>query len=219
MSYFELDERGRGLDRVLAFSDGVFAIAITLLVLAFRVPTLHGADVNRRLFHALLHQGGLLIGFAVSFFVIARLWIVHHRLSLLLRHIDARFISLNMVFLAMVVIVPFPAEIVGLYGGTTTGVVFYASTMVVVLTMSGVVSDYAFRYHLVDERVSPDARRVLWIRVLFAVAVFALSIPVAFVDPGHAQLVWLILVVQHPVMVRLGAAEPLPSLSRPGKQR
>ena len=53
----------------------------------------------------------------------------HHRLSVLLRHVDTRFIALNLVFLAFVVFLPFPAEIVGLYGGTTTAAVFEEVTV------------------------------------------------------------------------------------------
>ena len=207
MAFFELDERGRGLDRVLAFSDGVFAIAITLLVLAFRVPVLHGPNLNHRLLDALFHQGSLLVGFSVSFFVIARLWMSHHRLSLLLRHVDTPFIAVNLLFLAFVVFLPFPAEIVGLYGDTTTGVVFYAATMCVTLTMSAVVWTYAFRHHLVDERVGPDVLRQTWLRTGFAVAVFAISIPVSFFVTANAELVWILLATQRWVLPHFGGRD------------
>jgi uncharacterized membrane protein len=209
MAFFELDERGRGLDRVLAFSDGVFAIAITLLVLAFRVPILHGPNLNHRLLDALLHQGSLLIGFAVSFFVIARLWMSHHRLSLLLRRVDTQFIAVNFLFLAFVVFLPFPAEVVGLYGKTTTGVVFYAATMCVTLTMSAVVWTYAFRHHLVDERVGSDALRQTWLRSGFPVVVFAISIPVSIFVTANAEVVWVLLATQHWVLPHIGGRDPV----------
>lgn len=217
MTFFDLDERGRGLDRALAFSDGVFAIAITLLVLAFRVPNLHGDNLNHRLLDALLKQGSLLVGFSVSFFVIARLWMSHHRLSLLLRQVDTRFMALNVVFLAFVVFLPFPAEIVGLYGQTTVGVVFYAATMCVTLIISAAVWTYAFRHQLVDPRAGPDALRQAWLRAGFPVVVFAISIPVAFLVATNAELVWILLVAQHWVLPHIGGrdATPVPSTPSP----
>ena len=112
--FFEFDEKGRGLDRVIAFSDGVFAIAITLLVLNFRVPHVVGThDQNRQFFEGLWHDSGLVLGFALSFYVIARYWRSHHRLSPRLKTIDNRFISLNLIFLALIVFLPYPTEIIG----------------------------------------------------------------------------------------------------------
>src|ERR1700730_4627943 len=108
MALPDLDEQGRGLDRAIGFSDGVFAIAITLLVLNFRVPSVPTHNVDARLLDALSHETGIVIGFAVSFYTIARFWIAHHRLSILLRRVDSGFIVLNLVLLAAIVFLPFP---------------------------------------------------------------------------------------------------------------
>jgi uncharacterized membrane protein len=219
MAFFELDERGRALDRVLAFSDGVFAIAITLLVLAFRVPVLHGLNENRRLLDSLLSEGDLLVGFAVSFFVIARFWMTHHRLSVLLRHVDSRFIALNLAFLAFVVFLPFPAEIIGLYGGTTTAAVFYAGTLMVTSAMSATLWTYAFSNRLVDDHSPRVLVRQAWIRSGFLIAVFGLSIPVAFLDPGNAELVWLLLLTQAVIPSRFWGETPSSASTRSAAPR
>ena len=142
------EEYGRGRDRVLAFSDGVFAIAITLLVLNLKVPHLSGRHLDAQLRHALGQEGGTLTGFVISFFVIARYWAVHHRLSLRLRRVDGRFIVMNLVLLAFIVFLPFATEILGLYGSTTTAVVLYASTMVAVGVLSAALWEYAVRAYL-----------------------------------------------------------------------
>jgi uncharacterized membrane protein len=207
MTFFDLDETGRGLDRVLNFSDGVFAIAITLLVLAFHVPNLHGDNLNHRLLDALLSQGSLLIGFAISFFAIARLWMAHHRLTLVLRRLNTRFIALNLLFLAFVVFLPFPTAIVGLYGGTTTGVVFYAVALSITTTMSTTVWTYAFRAGLVDDHAPPGLVRQGWMRSGFLILVFGISIPVAFVSPGNAELVWLLLFAQALIPARFWGSD------------
>ena len=214
MAEAELDERGRALDRVINFSDGVFAIAITLLVLNFKLPHVGGRNVNRKLLDALGHDTGLLFGFAISFFVIARYWMSHHRLSVLLRRVDTQFIVLNLVFLAFVVFIPFPAEVLGTYSATTTAVVFYAGTMVLTGTLSGTTWEYALRRGLDDGRASVEARREALLRSAILVAVFLASIPVAFIDAGAAQLMWLLLLVQRPFARRLSRAAPGPRTRR-----
>src|SRR5258708_20494921 len=119
VTYPELDESGRGLDRTIGFSDGVFAIAITLLVLNFRVPQVPSHGVDAHLLDALTDETGTLTGFVVSFYVVARFWIAHHRLSVLLRRVDSTFIALNLVFLGAIVFLPFPTEILARYGHST----------------------------------------------------------------------------------------------------
>jgi uncharacterized membrane protein len=215
VSLVELDERGRALDRVLAFSDGVFAIAITLLVLNFRVPHLTGTQ-NRdtRLFHSLSHDSGLFIGFIVSFYSIARFWIAHHSLSLVLRRVNAQFVALNLVFLAFIVFLPFPTELVGVYGNTATAIVFYAGTLVVTSALSWVLWQYAHRRRLTDERAVHLTRRAETRSALTA-AVFGLSIPLAFADTGLAKLSWGLLVAAQLVTRR----QATPRRGRPRRRQ
>jgi uncharacterized membrane protein len=195
MSLQEFDERGRGLDRILAFSDGVFAIAITLLVLNFKIPNLSGShDLDHRLLDALAHDGGLYVGFVVSFFVVARFWVLHHSLSLVLRRADTTFIALNLVFLACIVFVPFPAELLGVYGNTTTAVVFYASALVVTSLMSGLLWHVAFTRGLTDPKAG-DRRGDAFLRTAITAGVFGASIPIAFVSTDLAKEFWILLAV------------------------
>ena len=139
------EERGRALSRVIAFSDGVFAIAITLLVLNFRVPDVSGPNLNHKLLDALYDDWGLWLSYGLSFLIIAKFWTVHHRLSLLLRRIDSRFIALNLVFLACVVVLPFPTELLGTYGDTITATVLYAAAMTLAGLASGALWEHARR--------------------------------------------------------------------------
>jgi uncharacterized membrane protein len=187
----------------------VFAIAITLLVLNLRVPHVSGPHVDRRLLDGLGHDGGLLIGFVISFYVIARFWLVHHRLSVLLRRVDTTFIVLNLVFLAAIVFLPFPTEIIGQYGNTTTGVVFYAAAFVVTAGLSAATWEYALRVGLVDPRVPPSTRRHARVRAAVPILIFGISIPVAFADPSIAKLCWIGLVAQRQVAARVaGGSDP-----------
>jgi len=192
-------EGGRlGRDRALAFSDGVFAIAITLLVLNLRVPHVSGHNLDEQLRHELSKEGGVLIGFAISFYVIARYWLVHHRMSLRLRLVDGRFLIINLVLLAFIVFLPFPAEILGNYGSEVTAVVLYAATMVAIGALSMTLWEYASRAHLMGPMTEPE-RRENRRRSAIPLVVFGTSIPLAFVSTSAAQ-VWWILLVLYPLL-------------------
>jgi uncharacterized membrane protein len=196
MALPDLDEQGRGLDRAIGFSDGVFAIAITLLVLNFRVPSVPTHNVDAHLLDALSHETGIVIGFAVSFYTIARFWIAHHRLSILLRRVDSGFIVLNLVLLAAIAFLPFPTELIGRYGDSTTAVVFYATAMTITGILSGVVWQYAVTRRLIDDRMKPVAIRQASLRAITAPAVFGTSIPIAFIDANAAKYWWILLAAQ-----------------------
>ena len=100
--------------RVEAFSDGVFAIAITLLVLEFKVPHLPEGATGRDLFHALLKLWPSLIAFLGSFIAILIMWINHHGLFRLIHKIDPPFLFANGFMLLMVTFVPLtPIHVVG----------------------------------------------------------------------------------------------------------
>jgi uncharacterized membrane protein len=112
--------------RIVAFSDGVFAIAITLLVLNLDVPdNLHGADLT----DALWDQRHNLAAYALSFAVIGRFWVVHHRLFGEIVAFDGKLIALNLFYLAWIVLIPFSSQVLGDHGGDTAALVVYAANM------------------------------------------------------------------------------------------
>jgi len=187
-------EQGRGLDRVIAFSDGVFAIAITLLVLNFKLPEVSGPDLDRELFDAIAADWGLWFSFALSFAIIARFWLVHHRHSMLLRGIDTRFLVLNLVLLAFVVVLPYPTEILGEYGNATA-VAVYAATMALTGLSSAFLWRHAHRAGLLDSRLDPAWVKHTTARGFMIPLVFLVSIPLVFIDAVYAQLFWLSLLV------------------------
>ena len=113
--------------RIVAFSDGVFSIAITLLVLALHIPKdLEHGEVA----HALWGQREQLFAYAVSFAVIGRFWVVHHGFFSEVKAFDARLIALNILYLGWVVLIPFSSEVIGEYAGSPAGVTLYAANLI-----------------------------------------------------------------------------------------
>jgi uncharacterized membrane protein len=174
--------------RIVAFSDGVFAIAITLLVLNLDIPEHLGSG---EIANALWDQREFFFAYALSFAVIGRFWLVHHRFFSEVKAFDGRLIVLNMFYLGWIVLIPFSSEVLGEYGGTAAAIVLYAANLIgVVLTGMWMAAD-AHRADLVD--TSAAAHREQRYRSFFIAVVFLVSIPVAFVAPGLAAFVWLAL--------------------------
>src|SRR5262245_15022784 len=117
--------------RVEAFSDGVFAIAITLLILEIRVPELEGAPGSRELAAALVRLWPSFFAFLFSFFVILVMWINHHEFLRWVKDHDYKFLFANGLVLMCVTFVPFPTAVVARYLGTDAAraaVAFYCGT-------------------------------------------------------------------------------------------
>jgi uncharacterized membrane protein len=177
--------------RIVAFSDGVFAIAITLLVLNLHVPDhlAHGKTVG----DALSDQGGNLFAYGLSFAVIARLWLVHHRFCGEITHFDSRLMGLNLLYLGFVVLVPFTSSVLGNHGNSSTAVIIYAADLALVNLVGTGMFIYAARAGLTLERFVRYVQSPLRLRNLVGAAIFTLSIPVALLSTTAATVMWLAL--------------------------
>jgi uncharacterized membrane protein len=139
--------------RVEAFSDGVFAIAITLLILEIKVPPI-GQD---HLAAALLRQWPSYLAFLMSFIYIGVMWINHHRMFTHIRKSDDVLLVLNLLLLLGVSVVPYPTAVLAQYlGGTDqrTAAVFYNATFVVIALFFNFLWRYAIARRLLDRSVN-----------------------------------------------------------------
>jgi uncharacterized membrane protein len=142
--------------RVEAFSDGVFAIAITLLILDIKVPphpeTLAAAspaDASRWLLSALAAEWTTYVAYVMSFVVILVMWVNHHRIFTVLERVDQPFLFWNGLLLLLVSVVPFPTSLVSSYFTTPAarvGAAVYAGHgLAIALAFQG-VWQYAIRH-------------------------------------------------------------------------
>jgi len=178
-------------ERVIFFSDAVFAIAITLLVVDLRVPA---AVVSAS--HQLHSEKYQILGFAISFLVIGLFWMGHHRLFRFITALDRPLIFLNLLFLGTIAFLPYPTAL--LFASSTkqpAGPVFYAACVAGAGLVELAIWLYAIRVKgLVPASVSPSIRRAEIAQLLPTPIVFGLSIPVAFAAPGFAPFTWILLV-------------------------
>lgn len=167
------------LERLTFFSDAVFAIAMTLLVIEVRVP-----HVARRgdaaLAQALLDLIPNYIGFVVSFVVVGRFWIGHHRVMGLLKASDQRLVWANLIFLLAVAFMPFPTAVFSEYVELRVALGLYAGW----LMLLGVLNHRLIMIALKDRRLVRDGVddalcaaniRASWIPVWIGGLAFALG--------------------------------------------
>jgi uncharacterized membrane protein len=201
----EDDETGPpGLARLLAFSDGVFAIAITILVLPVDVPPgLTATDLRA----AVVQQGPQLLSAALSFVVIARFWIAHHGLYQHVRVVDGPQLALGTAVLAPIVVIPFVTELLADYAGTSLAVILYSAVVAWAALAEVAVLFHGTRSAVLRGPRSDSARQKL-VGTFAAALGFLVAIPVALVDPNTAKLCWLLSVAPVPRWVLGRRARP-----------
>lgn len=145
-SSFSLDTH-----RIEALSDGIFAFAMTLLVMTLTIPDALSQSTNISLQTLLSGQVHKFINYFFSFLVLAVFWIVHHQQFHLIRRADFKLLWINIIILMLVALVPFSADIAGDFLGTVTAEVFFASNTMALGLLFLANWAYATRNHqLVD---------------------------------------------------------------------
>lgn len=182
------DEAEVEFNRIVTFSDGVFAIAITLLVLGLTVPP-HHSDLTQ----LLLNDQDDFVAYGISFAVLGKYWLLHHRFFSSLERFDGRLMGLNLLYLACIALVPFTSQVLGDYGGHTQAVVLYAINMILVTGSFYAQVAYSDRAGLVRAEARTYERRYARPTSLVVIGVFVFSIPVAFASPLAASLMWLVI--------------------------
>lgn len=180
----------RGVERLEAFSDGVFSIAITLLVLGIAVPTVSDQDLGSALSDLVPSVLAYFLGFAV----IGLFWITHHRFFAQVERHDGRLLWTNLLFLSLIAAMPFSTGLIGSYGDTQAATIVFAAN-VALASLAGHLSEWeAIRSGLLhpDSPLS-GSRFLAW--TLATPLAFGLSIPLTLISVDLAQYSWILAVL------------------------
>lgn len=204
--YASIFGHGRMTERVVFFSDAVFAIALTLLVVDLRVPEVDNGETSGDVIVSLLPG---FMAYAISFAVIALNWNGHHRKFRVINGFDSRLIQLNFVLLFLVAFTPFPTSLMSEYPGEVPSVVLYAVVVAMLSVVQLAMWAYAWRRGLVDAIVEPDMYRYVRRNLLVVPIVFGISILIAlFWDATIAMYSWLVLIPLTITVARVGTRKP-----------
>jgi uncharacterized membrane protein len=176
-------------DRLEAFSDGVFAIAITLLVIELQPPDL---EPGESLAHGLWLEWPSYVAYLVSFLTIGVIWLNHHRVFTQVTQVDGPLLVLNLHLLLWTALIPFPTAVVADYLGqggeqAKTAVAVYSAVFVLL----GVAFDGLFIWITHDDRLldrlpPPEVVRAARLRFTLGLAVYLLALGLSFVWPPLA---------------------------------
>lgn len=179
--------------RVETFSDGIFAIIITLLVLEIKVPHIqehHSAD---ELFKAITGLFPKFIGWIISFFTIAVIWVNHHKIFKQIKQLDTGIFWWNAFLLLWTSFIPFPTAVLGDYPNNQTSVVLYGVVMSLMAVSFSFMRFYAIRKKdVLDESVNVQLfKKGTQLSLVFGPVMYLLGVALGFIHPYLAFAVYL----------------------------
>jgi uncharacterized membrane protein len=175
------------LGRIVAFSDGVMAVAITLLVLNLNVPNVGKGELDDQLFDLLPSFASYLL----AFLLIGRFWYIHHRLFQSIRAFDERLIALNLLFLALIALVPFTTDVWDRFSDEPVAAAMFGLVLGLAALANWAMIRYVLSHELVHEHRRQEAAPFASPWALGFTAVFLASVPIAFVSVTVAWVLWL----------------------------
>ncbi len=184
----------RDTARVEAFSDGVIAVAITLLVLDIHVPEVkNGLSIGQ----ALLIQWPSYLGYVTSFLVIGIFWANHHNMFCHIKCTDHVLLLVNTSFLMCIAFIPFATSLLTRYvtvaGEEHTVAVIYSAT----LLLNGILFDaiwcyVVFKRHLLKDTVTPELTRLLTRNYLIGLPIYLVSLILSLVNVQASLILYLV---------------------------
>jgi uncharacterized membrane protein len=191
----------RDLGRIAAFTDGVMAVAITLLVLNLEVPRLaRGESLGDALVDLLPSLGAYVLAFAL----VGRFWVIHHNLFETLRGFDRTLMVLNLAFLALIVLVPFSTDLYDAYTDEPLAAAVLGATLGLAAMTNWAMTSHVVKRGLIRdehrEKAAPFASPI----GLGFTAAFLLSVPLAFASVHIAEALWISTIVLRYPLRKLG---------------
>jgi uncharacterized membrane protein len=180
--------------RIETFSDGVFAIIITLLVLEIHVPQAQGQDISGALERSLLAMTPKFLSYILSFVIVCIWWVAHHHLFHIIRRTDRGLLWLNNLFLLWLAFIPFPTALMGDFPGARLAVMAYGA----ITTLSGasfcLMRYYAFYVaRLVDQGIDQRLLKLAMIRSTINPVLHLIAVLLALVDTRLSIALYVIL--------------------------
>lgn len=180
-----------GNERLLAFSDGVFSITITLLVLEIKIPDIAENLVATELPTALLHLVPKFIGHILSFIVLGLYWIAHHNMFIHIKRHDHVLLWLNTLFLLVIASIPFPTGLLGHYPDERIAIISYAGILFLTGVLLNIIWWYATTHRLVNDNLDKNFIAFVHRYIRVAPILYLVSIVVSFFSLLLAKLLFV----------------------------
>jgi len=178
--------------RFEAFSDSVFAFAITLLILGVALPAFKNPPTDRELARSLLHLWPDILAYILSFGVIGIMWQNHHALFRLVERIDRRTVFLNFLLLGVTVFIPFATSTLGAYPTMTSSTFLYGLTLTCSAIAFNLLLSHLVRASAFHGNVSPATIRQTTIAYRVGLATYAIAMLASLIEPALSFALYLL---------------------------
>jgi uncharacterized membrane protein len=176
--------------RLETLVDGIFAIAMTLLVLSLNVPQIPYPATNEAILKSLIIMSPQFLIYVLSFILLATFWRINHSQFYLIKKTNQTLLWINVFWLLLVALVPFSTNLVGDYGYLTVSMVFFNMNLFLIGVFFNLNWYYADKYDFIDkkeDKISINARK----KLNLALPSFALlAMLLAFISPEYSPLVY-----------------------------
>jgi uncharacterized membrane protein len=169
--------------RMEALTDGIFAIAMTLLVLELKIPDLPKSASPSELLHSIGHEAPALFSFMVSFLYCGLLWVLHHLAMHFVRHLQIALVWLNLLFLMSISLMPFSCGLLGHFLRNTAAQEIYFGNMFVAAALLALQWLVAKKKKLINEDDPRKSQLMGQQIIFFPMALGAAIVAVHFINP------------------------------------
>jgi len=194
-------------DRLVTLSDGVVAIALTLLILSIQVPSSKGLQQNPDSVSALWNALGSTfdgwISYLISFYVIAQFWTIHRKLFRGIRGHRGGLAGWNFVFLLTISVMPFTSALIGRYSENPLSVIIFSCNLILANVAIHSMLTFSRHYGLLNERGETVLASYRSVQGAIDMFFYIIAIPVALYSPDLGKLCWLGLAVSPHIGARL----------------
>jgi uncharacterized membrane protein len=189
-SRFRREGSGLEFDRFANFADAIYAISLTLIVVGIEFPGIDDKGSGTELLEALNDLLPDIVTFFVVFLVVGNYWIAHHRFVSWLAEIDRTLLGLQLVYLALIAFLPFPAAVLGATESNPVAFALFALMMAAASMLETIMIGHAHRAGLMISKLTERSYR--WERAasMSAVVIFLVSIPLAFLSLWLGFALW-----------------------------
>ncbi len=197
---------GLSKHRIEALTDGIYAVAMTLLVIELKLPAHDLIHTQDDLINAVGHLLPKFLAWVISFLVLSLFWLGHHRLFQIVRHVDGKLVGLNIVQLGFASLLPFSSALSGEFGDKLFSQIFYSLNMTALSLMAILIARYIHKHpelcvHPMPESTYHAAR----FRVGGLIVISAVAVAIASVLPNAGNMAFMLMMIISPISRRIEA--------------
>lgn len=179
--------------RIETLVDGIFAIAMTLLVLSLKIPQLPYPTTDTIILNSLGSMGQQFFIYFISFFLLASFWRVNHAQFYFIKKTDQTLLWINIIWLSLIALLPFSTNLIGSYGYLKVPLIFFDLNLFLIGVLFNLNWYYADKKKLIDENTDPKLIKFREKYNLALPLIAIIAIGLTFISPEWSSLVYFAL--------------------------